>query len=207
SAAHPLHGGGGARLARGDRQVDPAPRPDRQASTGAAAQAAGHGGDDGDLGRRRGGGCLGAHGGAVGHERLRIRSEAQDPPQELPGTDRVVEPRGEAAKQLGGPEYEQYLEDTLKRRQAHPEESQKLDPEALRNLPGICIGKEMSHQLRAWVGDVVNVLTPLGEMTPTGPVPRSRPFRVACILYSGMYEYDSKFVYIGIPEAQRFFKM
>ncbi|TMA11626.1 MAG: FtsX-like permease family protein [Deltaproteobacteria bacterium] len=65
----------------------------------------------------------------------------------------------------------------------------------------------MSHQLRAWVGDVVNVLTPLGEMTPTGPVPRSRPFRVACILYSGMYEYDSKFVYIGIPEAQRFFRM
>ncbi len=82
-----------------------------------------------------------------------------------------------------------------------------MDPEAVKNLPGICIGKEMSHQLRAWVGDVVSVLTPLGEMTPTGPVPRSRPFRVACILYSGMYEYDSKFVYIGIPEAQKFFKM
>src|SRR5947207_14651348 len=62
----------------------------------------------------------------------------------------------------------------------------------------------MSHQLRAWVGDVVNVLTPLGEMTPTGPVPRSRTIRVACILYSGMYEYDSKFVYIGSTESQRF---
>ncbi len=128
-------------------------------------------------------------------------------PQEIPSTDRLVEPNANAAKQLGGPDYEQYLEDTLKRRQQHPEEGQKLDPQALRNLPGICIGKEMSHQLRAWVGDVVNVLTPLGEMTPTGPVPRSRPFRVACILYSGMYEYDSKFVYIGIPEAQKFFRM
>jgi len=128
-------------------------------------------------------------------------------PQEIPGTDRVVEPKGEATRKLAGPEYDQYLEDTLKRRQLHPEETQKLDPEALRNLGGICIGKEMSHQLRAWVGDVVNVLTPLGEMTPTGPVPRSRPFRVACILYSGMYEYDSKFVYIGIPEAQKFFRM
>ncbi|TMA23724.1 MAG: FtsX-like permease family protein [Deltaproteobacteria bacterium] len=125
-------------------------------------------------------------------------------PQKIPGT--VVEPRGDASKQLEGPEYQQYLEDTLKRRQEHPEDS-KLDPEALKNLPGICIGKEMSHQLRAWVGDLINVLTPLGEMTPTGPVPRSRPFRVACILYSGMYEYDSKFVYIGIPEAQKFFKM
>jgi lipoprotein-releasing system permease protein len=128
-------------------------------------------------------------------------------PQNIPDSDRVVEPKGEAAKQLQGPEYDQYLEDTLKRRQLHPEETKQLDPEALKNLGGICIGKEMSHQLRAWVGDVVNVLTPLGEMTPTGPVPRSRPFRVACILYSGMYEYDSKFVYIGIPEAQKFFRM
>jgi lipoprotein-releasing system permease protein len=127
-------------------------------------------------------------------------------PQSIPSTT-VVEPRGDAARQLEGPEYQQYLEDTLKRRQEHPEERGKMDPEAVKNLPGICIGKEMSHQLRAWVGDIVNVLTPLGEMTPTGPVPRSRPFRVACILYSGMYEYDSKFVYIAIPEAQKFFKM
>src|SRR5262249_31349299 len=125
-------------------------------------------------------------------------------PQKIPGTP--VQPKGDTSKQLEGPEYEQYLEDTLKRRQEHPEES-KLDRETLKNMPGICIGKEMSHQLRAWVGDLVNVLTPLGEMTPTGPVPRSRAFRVACILYSGMYEYDSKFVYIGIPEAQKFFRM
>jgi lipoprotein-releasing system permease protein len=127
-------------------------------------------------------------------------------PQDIPGT--VVEPRADASKQLEGPEYQQYLEDTLKRRQLHPEEEKgKLDPEALKALPGICIGKEMSHQIRAWVGDVINVLTPLGEMTPTGPVPRSRPFRVACILYSGMYEYDAKFVYINLSEAQKFFKM
>jgi lipoprotein-releasing system permease protein len=128
-------------------------------------------------------------------------------PENIPTGDEVVEPRREASKKLEGPEYDQYLEDTLKRRQLHPEETKQLDPQALKNLGGVCIGKEMSHQLRAWVGDVVNVLTPLGEMTPTGPVPRSRPFRVACILYSGMYEYDSKFVYIGIPEAQKFFRM
>src|SRR5205823_1300630 len=127
-------------------------------------------------------------------------------PQDIPNS--AVEPHADASKQLEGPEYEQYLEDTLKRRQLHPEEEKnKLDPDALKALPGVCIGKEMSHQIRAWVGDVINVLTPLGEMTPTGPVPRSRPFRVACILYSGMYEYDSKFVYIGVPEAQKFFRM
>jgi lipoprotein-releasing system permease protein len=111
-------------------------------------------------------------------------------------------------KSLEGPEYDQYLDDVWKRREQHPDEQPRLDPEVLKNMAAICIGKEMSHQLRAWVGDVVNVITPLGgEMTPSGPVPRSKPFRVACILYSGMYEYDSKFVYIGVPDAQKFFKM
>ena len=47
-----------------------------------------------------------------------------------------MEPSGDAARQLEGPEYQQYLEDTLKRRQAHPEETGKMDPEAVRNLPG-----------------------------------------------------------------------
>lgn len=127
-------------------------------------------------------------------------------PSKIPTT--VVEPHADAVEKLEGPEYEQYLDDTLKRRQLHGDESgKKVDPEAVKGLPGICIGKEMSHQLRAWVGDVINVITPLGEMGPTGPTPRSRAFRTACILYSGMYEYDSKFVYIGLPEAQRFFKM
>jgi lipoprotein-releasing system permease protein len=127
-------------------------------------------------------------------------------PKSMPQT--LVSPNENGNKTLEGPEYDQYLQDVFERRQNHPEEQKKFDPEVLKNLAAICIGKEMSHQLRAWVGDVVNVITPLGgEMTPSGPVPRSRPFRVACILYSGMYEYDSKFVYIGIPEAQKFFKM
>jgi lipoprotein-releasing system permease protein len=125
-------------------------------------------------------------------------------PREMPTA--VVAPNEN--KSLEGPEYDQYLDDVWKRREQHPDEQPKLDPEVLKNMAGICIGKEMSHQLRAWVGDVVNVITPLGgEMTPSGPVPRSKPFRVACILYSGMYEYDSKFVYIGLPDAQKFFKM
>jgi len=44
-------------------------------------------------------------------------------------------------------------------------------------------------------------------MGPTGPIPRSRSFRVACILFPGCTSYDSKFAYIGIPDAQKFFRM
>jgi len=48
------------------------------------------------------------------------------------------------------------------------------------------------------------VITPLGDHGADRSDPPSKSFRVACILYSGMYEYDSKFAYIGIPEAQKF---
>ena len=51
----------------------------------------------------------------------------------------------------------------------------------------------------------VNVVSPFGDLGPAGPQPKSRPFRVAAIFYSGMYEYDSKFAYLDLGEAQRFF--
>ncbi|HYV45666.1 MAG TPA: ABC transporter permease, partial [Myxococcaceae bacterium] len=75
-------------------------------------------------------------------------------------------------------------------------------------LPGIIIGRELASQLKVLVGDRVNVVSPLGgELGPQGPMPKSRPFRVAGIFYSGMYEYDSKFVYILLDEAQHFFNV
>lgn len=121
----------------------------------------------------------------------------------------AVKPKPSLGKVLQGQDVDQYLEDTYERRKLHPEEGSaaKILDEALAKLPGICIGKEMSHALRVWVGDVVNVITPLGDMGPTGPVPRGKSFRVACILYSGFYEYDMKFAYIGIPESLSFFRL
>ncbi len=75
-------------------------------------------------------------------------------------------------------------------------------------LPGILVGRELAASLKVVVGDRVNVVSPLGgELGPQGPMPKSRPFRVAGIFYSGMYEYDSKFVYIHLREAQTFFNI
>jgi lipoprotein-releasing system permease protein len=72
-------------------------------------------------------------------------------------------------------------------------------------LPGILLGRELAASLRVLVGDRVTVISPLGGgMGPTGPVPRSRAFRVAGIFYTGMYEYDSKFAYLSLTEAQSF---
>ena len=78
-------------------------------------------------------------------------------------------------------------------------------PRKARPLPGIVVGRELARSLRVFVGDQVNVVSPFGDLGPAGPQPKSRPFRVAAIFYSGMYEYDSKFAYMDLEEGQRFF--
>lgn len=74
-------------------------------------------------------------------------------------------------------------------------------------LSGVIIGKEMASELQVMVGDVISLISPIGEMGPTGPIPRAKPFRVAGLFYSGMYEFDSKFAYILLKDAQEFFGM
>ena len=75
-----------------------------------------------------------------------------------------------------------------------------------RILPGIIIGRELAKTLRAYVGDTVKLVSPVSdEIGPMGPIPKLRRFRVAGIFYSGMYEYDAKFSYLEMKQAQRFF--
>ncbi|MSP61607.1 MAG: FtsX-like permease family protein [Myxococcales bacterium] len=73
-----------------------------------------------------------------------------------------------------------------------------------RILPGLIIGRELAKNLRLYLGDDVNVISPMGDIGPAGPMPKSRAFRVAGIFYSGMYEYDTKYVYMSISAAQKF---
>jgi lipoprotein-releasing system permease protein len=73
-------------------------------------------------------------------------------------------------------------------------------------LPGIILGRELATILRVVVGDRVNVISPQGaELGPAGLIPKSRAYRVAGIFYSGMYEYDAKFAYILLSEAEKLF--
>ncbi|MCX7807554.1 MAG: hypothetical protein N2515_03010, partial [Deltaproteobacteria bacterium] len=73
-------------------------------------------------------------------------------------------------------------------------------------LPGLLIGQELARSLRIHVGDEVTVIAPSGELGPTGLVPRIRPFRIAGVFYTGMFEYDMKSAYTLLPVAQELFQ-
>ena len=74
------------------------------------------------------------------------------------------------------------------------------------SMPGLIVGQELARALRLVVGDRVTVVSPRGDLGPTGLIPRTRPFRIAGIFYSGMYEYDMKHAYIDLSVAQRFLR-
>ncbi len=51
------------------------------------------------------------------------------------------------------------------------------------------------------------MVNPLGEETSMGVVPKMKKFVVVGLFDAGMYDYNTGFVYITIPEAQKFFEM
>ncbi|RJP54603.1 MAG: lipoprotein-releasing ABC transporter permease subunit [Deltaproteobacteria bacterium] len=80
-------------------------------------------------------------------------------------------------------------------------------PNSSADYPGIIIGKELSRNLGIFYGDTVNLISPMGVMTPMGMVPRMKKFKIVGIFESGMYEYDSSFLYISLKNAQDFINM
>jgi lipoprotein-releasing system permease protein len=70
--------------------------------------------------------------------------------------------------------------------------------------PRAAIGNELARNLNLSVGDYLNVISPLGTLTPMGRMPRMKAFRVTAIFHSGMYEFDSSLVYTSIPILQEF---
>jgi lipoprotein-releasing system permease protein len=57
------------------------------------------------------------------------------------------------------------------------------------------------------LGDAVSVVSPLGDVTPLGRVPKMRAFRLVGTFETGMYEYDSTISFISLAQAQAFLGM
>ena len=72
-------------------------------------------------------------------------------------------------------------------------------------IPPIVIGYELANTLDAKVGSAVMVISPQGELTPYGLVPKYQPFRIVGIFHSGFYEYDYGWGFIRLKDAQALF--
>ena len=72
---------------------------------------------------------------------------------------------------------------------------------------GIIIGSELSRQIGALPGDTVTLVSPIGKLTPLGRVANEAKFKVKALFESGMYEFDSWFVYLLLTDAQDFLSL
>lgn len=78
---------------------------------------------------------------------------------------------------------------------------------AVRVHPAILLGRELANSLRVEVGHEVRLISPEGEVGPTGVRPKASTFVVAGVFSTGMYEFDLKLAYVQLADAQRFFNL
>jgi len=94
---------------------------------------------------------------------------------------------------------------------ATPEAVQALEPQAeapagaFAQLPPIVLGKDLADSIGVAVGDSVRLVSPQGDLTPMGIVPKYVNFRLAGTYHTGFYQYDSSWGYVRLADAQRLY--
>ncbi|WP_156678332.1 lipoprotein-releasing ABC transporter permease subunit [Sphingomonas profundi] len=66
----------------------------------------------------------------------------------------------------------------------------------------VAIGARLAEALGANVGGQISLISPQGQTTPFGTVPRIVSYTVAAIFEVGVYDYDKSFVIMPIADAQ-----
>ncbi len=72
---------------------------------------------------------------------------------------------------------------------------------------GIVVGAELAQSLGASKGDKIVLISPQGQMTPVGVLPRLKQFTITGIFKAGHFEYDSTLVLIHMADAQKLYRM
>jgi lipoprotein-releasing system permease protein len=71
----------------------------------------------------------------------------------------------------------------------------------------IVLGIELARSLGVREGDKITVVTPGGQVTPAGIVPRLKQFTVAGTFEAGHYEYDSALALIHLDDGARLLRV
>ena len=105
------------------------------------------------------------------------------------------------------PDQEKTVSDLLNT--ATPDAVRELEPKAeqpgSRELPPILLGQDLAETVGATVGDSVILISPQGELTPYGIMPKEVRFRLAGTFHTGFYQYDAQMGFLRLADAQRLF--
>jgi lipoprotein-releasing system permease protein len=71
--------------------------------------------------------------------------------------------------------------------------------------PPVILGKELADSIGANVGDSITLVSPQGDLTPVGVVPKVQHFQLAGIYHTGFYQYDSAWGFVRLSDAQRLY--
>lgn len=72
---------------------------------------------------------------------------------------------------------------------------------------GIVLGSDLARALGASVGQKVLLISPEGQITPAGMLPRLKQFRVVGIFEIGMAPYDNALALIDLHDAQKLYRL
>lgn len=72
---------------------------------------------------------------------------------------------------------------------------------------GMVIGRELARALGVFTGDKIVLISPQGQVTPAGILPRLKQFTITGIFQAGHFEYDSSLVLIHLADAQKLYRM
>ena len=72
---------------------------------------------------------------------------------------------------------------------------------------GIVLGGELARALGVRPGDMVTLITPSGQITPAGVVPRLKQMKVVGTFDSGHFEYDSALALMHMDDAARLYRL
>ncbi|MGE5271726.1 MAG: lipoprotein-releasing ABC transporter permease subunit [Thiohalocapsa sp.] len=72
---------------------------------------------------------------------------------------------------------------------------------------GIAVGDRLARRLGVKVGDDITLISPEGNDTAFGTVPRLKTYHIAALFAVGYYEYDNSFIYVPLKSAQIFFRL
>jgi lipoprotein-releasing system permease protein len=76
-----------------------------------------------------------------------------------------------------------------------------------KTIPPIVLGKDLAETIGATVGSTIMIISPQGELSPIGMMPKYQQFKVVGIFRSGFYNYDSAWAFIRLSDAQRLFSL